>query len=103
LLLLKGFLARLWLRHLMGSFSVFGLYVCLGSLLMLAGGIFGTVQWIDSVATGIPATAGTVMVGALPVTLGFILWVQAIAVDVSSVPRTPLARLPEPEELGESE
>jgi dolichol-phosphate mannosyltransferase len=99
LLLVKGFLARLWLRHLMGSFSVFGLYVCVGFVLMLAGTVFGVAQWAISIATDVPATAGTVMLGALPVTLGFILWVQAIAVDVASVPRAPLARLPEPEEL----
>jgi dolichol-phosphate mannosyltransferase len=102
LLLLKGFVRRLWLRHLMASFSVFGLYVSVGGVLMLAGTVFGIWHWIISLLTGVPATAGTVMLGALPVTLGFILWVQAIAVDVASVPRLPLARLPEPEELEES-
>jgi dolichol-phosphate mannosyltransferase len=102
-LLLEGFLRRLWIRHLMSSFSVFGLYVSVGSLLMLAGTIFGLWHWTSSLVTGIPATAGTVMVGALPLTLGFILLVQAIAVDVASVPRMPLARLAEPEEIEDEE
>ena len=101
-LLFKGFIKRLWLRHLMASFSVFGLYVSVGTLLLVTGTLFGVWHWVGSTLTGVPATPGTVMVGALPVTLGFILWVQAIAVDVASVPRLPLARLPEREPLEET-
>ena len=98
-LLFKGFVKRLWLRHLMASFTVFGLYVSVGTVLTLAGAAFGIWHWSRSAITGVPATAGTVMVGALPVALGVLLWIQAIAVDVASVPRSPIARLPEPEDL----
>jgi dolichol-phosphate mannosyltransferase len=97
-LLVRGFMRRLWRRHLMASFSVFGLYITAGGLLMLAGGTFGLWHWIDSLSTGVPATAGTVMLGALPFMLGFFLWVQAIAVDVAGVPRLPLSRQPDLED-----
>lgn len=102
-LLLRGFLKRLWHRHLMASLSVFGLYVSAGTLLILAGGSFGLWHWIRSSITGVPATPGTVMLAALPVMLGFIAWIQAIAVDVSSVPGVPLSQQPEPESLDEDE
>lgn len=98
-LLLRGFLKRLWHRHLMASLSVFGLYVSVGTVLMLAGGSFGLWRWSVSFASGVPATPGTVMVAALPFMLGFIAWVQAIAVDVASVPRLPLSLQPEPEPI----
>jgi dolichol-phosphate mannosyltransferase len=96
-LLVRSFLRRLWTRHLMASFSVFGLYVTAGTLLLLLGTSFGLWHWARSLSTGLPATAGTVMLGALPVLVGFILWIQAIAVDVASVPRLPLSRQPEPD------
>jgi len=97
-LLLRGFLRRLWKRHLMATFSVFGLYVSVGTVLLLLGSAFGLWHWVHSILTGSPATAGTVMLGALPVLLGFQLLIQAIAVDVAGVPRIPLSRQPDPED-----
>jgi glycosyltransferase involved in cell wall biosynthesis len=91
-LLMKGFLKRLWLRHLLFELSVCGLFFILGGLLFGFGVVFGSLEWLKSMHTGKVASAGTVMLAALPLTLGFILLVQAVALDINSVPVVPLVQ-----------
>lgn len=90
-LLIKGFLRRLWFRHLLSEFTIVGLFFVLGSLLFSFGSCFGLIKWIKSSITGSIATAGTVMLAALPLLLGFILIVEAIALDITGVPTIPLS------------
>lgn len=91
-LLLKGFFKRLWLRHILFEFSVCGLFFVVGSLLSGFGLCYGLIELVKSTLSGIPATSGTVMLAALPLILGFILLVQAIALDINNVPQVPVAR-----------
>ncbi len=46
------------------------LQLVLGFLLVLFGVVFGTINWIDGQMNGIPATAGTVVLAALPIIIG---------------------------------
>jgi dolichol-phosphate mannosyltransferase len=55
-----------------------------------AGALFGIASWIHSALTGIPATAGTVMLAGLPVLAGVQFLIGALQYDVESVPRQPL-------------
>lgn len=61
-----------------------------GMLLLLFGGIFGAVKWWQSVATGVPATAGTVVLAALPILIGVQLILAFIGHDTRRVPSTPI-------------
>jgi dolichol-phosphate mannosyltransferase len=88
-LLLSRFFRRIWLQYFMLNFSVGTIFMSLGSLMSLFGIIWGAVWWRKSIITGIPATAGTVMVASLPLILGFQMLVQAITLDVQSVPKIP--------------
>jgi glycosyltransferase involved in cell wall biosynthesis len=103
-LLFNGFIKRIWLRHILFELSVVGLFFVLGSILFNFGVCYGIVKFIISTHSGIPATAGAVMLAALPLILGFILLVQAIALDIECVPVIPLSRTGSPgiHEWGES-
>ena len=61
-----------------------------GLALMAFGAIFGGIHWHESIASGIPATSGTIMVAALPVLLGGHLLLSALNYDIANVPRRPL-------------
>lgn len=92
-LLISHFLRRVWLQYFVLSFSVGTIFLSLGSLMSLFGIIWGVVWWYRSITTGIPATAGTVMVASLPLILGFQMLLQALTLDVQSIPFEPLSKL----------
>jgi hypothetical protein len=59
---------------------------------LIFGVIFGSFAWWNSAVSGQPATAGTVMLAALPVILGVQLLLSFINYDIASNPRIPLIR-----------
>ncbi|HEX7558611.1 MAG TPA: glycosyltransferase family 2 protein, partial [Usitatibacter sp.] len=61
-----------------------------GIALTAFGAIFGAIHWHESIASGVPATSGTIMVAALPVLLGGHLLLSALNYDIANVPRRPL-------------
>ncbi|MBI3445253.1 MAG: glycosyltransferase family 2 protein [Magnetospirillum sp.] len=63
------------------------LYLVVGVPLLAFGIGMGTVQWMESLITGVARTAGTVMLAAMPTILGFQLLLQAIAHDVQAAPK----------------
>ena len=60
-------------------------------LLCALGLGFGAAQWIHSVATGVPASSGTVMLAALPLIIGIQFLIAFLHHDVDNVPREPLS------------
>lgn len=92
-LLLSRFFRRIWLQYFVLNFSVGTIFMSLGSLMSLFGVIWGAVWWRRSIITGIPATAGTVMVASLPLILGFQMLIQALTLDVQSVPKISQSNL----------
>jgi len=86
-LLLKGFLRRLVIRYFIADFNIASLYTAIGLPLLLFGLLTGTVQWVESLTSGVARTAGTVMLAAMPTILGFQLLLQAVAHDVLSAPK----------------
>ena len=77
--------------YLLRDFNIGSLYSILGALLCLAGLIFGGLHWVQSAATGAPASSGTVMVAALPVIIGIQFLIAFLHYDVSNVPREALS------------
>ncbi len=90
-LLISRFIRRIWLQYFVLNFSVATIFMTLGSLMSIFGTVWGAVWWSKSIVTGIPATAGTVMVASLPLILGFQMLIQALTLDIQSVPVNPIS------------
>jgi glycosyltransferase involved in cell wall biosynthesis len=88
--LTRNFTKRIGYTYFLRDFSIGSIYLLSGFPIFLFGVIFGSVEWIAHVRAGVAATAGTVMVGALPVIVGFQLLLAFLAYDVAMVPRTAL-------------
>jgi len=84
---LKNFHKRLFYNYYLRDMSAASLELPLGVALGWFGLIFGLVKFTESSATAVPATAGTVMMSAVPLILGFQLVLAFLSYDISSVPR----------------
>lgn len=80
--LLRGFLYRVYHKYVFRSVSPFALLFFLGMALMVWGTIWGGLAWRASAVSGQPATTGTVVLGLLPLLLGFASVLQALVLDV---------------------
>jgi glycosyltransferase involved in cell wall biosynthesis len=78
---------RLFYNYYLRDMSAASLELPLGAALGWFGLIFGINRFAESIATGIPATAGTVMLSAVPVILGFQLVLAFLSYDIASVPK----------------
>lgn len=89
--LTAGLIRRLWLRKILFSLTMEAVLGSFGSILILAGAIFGVAEFIRyAIVEHLPAPAGTVMTAALPLFLGFQMVMNAILLDIQSVPVMPL-------------
>lgn len=87
-LLSIALLKRIARQYFLFDFSLGSLYLVVGILLNLFGGLWGLFWWMRSIQTNIAATTGTVMIAVLPIVVGIQLLIQFTAFDVQSVPRT---------------
>lgn len=90
-----GLLRRLFWRYTVYDFSPVSLFLILGFPLLIGGIWFGWKAWWQGAAAGTPASAGTVMLAAMPIIFGFQLILQALVVDIGNVPRQPLSSAPD--------
>ena len=85
------FFKRYVYLYLLRDFNIGSLYSLLGVVLCCAGVLFGALQWAHSLATGHPATSGTVMLAALPLIIGIQSLIAFLHHDVERVPTEPLS------------
>jgi len=83
-------LKRLFYNYFLRDFNAGTVQMVLGLPLFAFGAIFGAWHWRLSVETGEPATAGTIMLAALPILVGSQLLVSALNYDIAHVPRQAL-------------
>ena len=83
---------RICYNYFLRNFSLASLQLVIGLIAIGFGGIFGTIKWVASSASGKDATAGTVMLAALPVMLGIQFILGFFNYDIISTPRYPLSR-----------
>jgi len=88
----RNMLKRIFYSYFIRDFNVSSIELVLGKLLLLFGIIFGSFAWYESAKTGIPATAGTVILAALPIILGSQLLIAFLNFDTKNVPTKPLNR-----------
>ena len=89
-LILNRFCKRIFYKYFINDFNVASLEMLVGMPLLLMGALYGSYRWIGGITHGLENTAGTVMLCALPIILGFQLLLSAVSYDISNVPKTPL-------------
>lgn len=87
---LRNALKRIAYAYFLRDFNVASLELLLGVPAFLIGTIIGAVFWLQSSLSGVPATAGMVMLAGLPVIVGVFLILSFINYDVQNVPRNPI-------------
>ncbi|MEE2657674.1 MAG: glycosyltransferase family 2 protein [Candidatus Latescibacterota bacterium] len=80
--LLRGFLRRLFRRHIVLNFSPIPVLVTAGAGAVIAGSAWGAYHWWLSAVTTQIASTGTVMLAVLPVVVGVQMLLQALVLDV---------------------
>jgi len=84
----RNMFKRIFYNYFLRDFSVASLNLVVGILFILGGAIFGLYSWYLSATTGIPQTAGTVMLAALPILLGIQLVLAFLSYDILNTPKT---------------
>ena len=86
----KNFFKRIFYNYFLRDFNIASLNLITGVILFVFGFIFGIFAWISSAQTGSPATAGTVMLSALPILVSIQMLLSFISHDVASSRRPAL-------------
>jgi glycosyltransferase involved in cell wall biosynthesis len=89
--LVWGLLRRLFWRYLVHDFSAVSIFLMLGVPMFLFGFAYAAFWYLRPHAPNETASAGDVMLAAMPIILGVQLILQAIVLDIQGVPRTPLS------------
>ncbi len=87
---IRNSVRRLIDTYFIRDIAIASLELVLGSVLFLFGFVFGGINWWLSEATGVPATAGTVVLAALPIIIGVQLILAFIGHDTRRVPTAPI-------------
>ena len=90
---LKNIGKRVFYNYYLRGFSVASVELVLGIALSLFGAVFGMLHWFAAGSGAAPATAGTVMVAALPIIVGVQLLLSFLNFDVQLEPRQPIGPL----------
>lgn len=87
---ISRFLKRFFYNYVLRNFNAATLATVVGLASLMFGALFGASKWADSIASGIVATTGTVMIAILPIVLGAQLLLFAMQYDVSDEPKEPI-------------
>ena len=80
--LFKLYFKRIFFNYFLYDFNLASIFLLSGFILVLFSTIFGCYEWIQSLISQQPRTAGTIMLAALPFMLGFQLIINALTYDV---------------------
>jgi len=89
----RNFCKRIGYNYFLRDMSIASIELISGLLLLVFGCGFGIHGWLLSAQTNVPATAGNVMIAAMPILLGMQLVLSFIGHDIASVPRHAVHRL----------
>jgi glycosyltransferase involved in cell wall biosynthesis len=85
--LFTGLIKRIFLKYYIYNFNMASVYILFGLPIFIGSILYGIIEWIDSFITGVPRTAGTIMLVALPIIVSFQMLLQAIQIDINAVPK----------------
>lgn len=83
---LKNFVMRIFYNYFLRNFSIASLNLIIGLPLLLFGVIFGLSTWLTNLSKAVTSPAGTVMLSALPIIVGFQMLISFLNYDISTVP-----------------
>jgi dolichol-phosphate mannosyltransferase len=89
---LRNFIKRIFYNYFLRDFSIASVELCVGTLLMVFGVLFGGVAWYRSVERGVFSSSGTVMLAALPIVVGLEMVLAFLSYDIGNVPKRPIHR-----------
>ncbi len=87
---LANFFRRIAYSYFLRDFSIASIELIIGLIFVTFGVIFGCLEWYNSTVTGTTATAGTVIIAALPLLVGSQLLISFLNFDVNNQPNQPL-------------
>ena len=85
--LCAGVTRRLFVQYFIHDFNMASIYLLTGVPLLLFGLAYGVCHWLASYLSGTVAPSGIIMLAALPIILGFQMLLQAINIDMNSIPK----------------
>ena len=97
-----NFCKRIAYNYYVRDFNIASIEAPIGLVALIFGVTFGSIHWVGSYVGEEYASAGTVMLAALPVIVGMQLLLSAFNYDIQNVPRTPLQTLFREENSGAS-
>lgn len=89
---IRNFSKRIFYNYYLRDMFLASLELPLGIVSLLFGTVFGITHWLGSYEEGVATPAGTVMLSALPVIMGFQLILAFFSYDIEPVPRRPVHR-----------
>lgn len=87
---LKNSVKRIIYNYYLRDMSVASFELLIGCFMLGFGLFYGAIEWGASMRTEIPATAGKVMLSALPLILGMQLLLSFLSYDVYATPNRPI-------------
>lgn len=87
---LVNFCKRILYSYFLRDFKIGSLELLLAAALLPFGLIYGLIRWIGGARLGHTVSAGTVMLAALPIILGFQLLLSFLNQDMNNIPRRPI-------------
>jgi glycosyltransferase involved in cell wall biosynthesis len=89
---LRNFSKRIVYNYYLRDVSLASLELPVGLALLAFGGCFGAYHWHLSEQRQVFASAGTVLLSAMPILAGLQFLLAFLAADIASLPRIPLVR-----------
>ena len=86
-LIKRRFCKRILYKYFFYDFNMASIYTLIGVPFFLFGSVFGVYRWIYGVMHDEVNSTGTVMLAILPIILGIQFILQAIQIDINSVPK----------------
>ena len=84
---------RLFYSYFLRDFNMGSVSLIVAFMLILSGSVYGMTKWLASNETGIPATAGMVMISGIQLLVGLNFLISFINYDIGNIPRQVQHRL----------
>ncbi|MBF0627599.1 MAG: glycosyltransferase family 2 protein [Magnetococcales bacterium] len=81
---------RIFYNYFLRGFSVVSIELFFSIILLFLGIIYGSLEWWESIVTGIARPTGSVVLTAILLLVGLQLFLGFLHFDISNLPRTPL-------------
>jgi len=90
---IRNLCKRIFYVYFLRDFNIATLELVTGVGLGIFSLVFGILAWIESISSGVPASAGTVMLAGLPALIAVQLVLAFLNYDIQNIPRDPLCGL----------